>query len=55
MRSCGLGIQVSASSREPAYFHIKFEHVDVFIGVVSERISKVKAAELHELYEFERC
>ena len=33
---------------------VKKEHVDAFIEVVSERISKVKAAKLLELYEFER-
>jgi hypothetical protein len=33
---------------------VKKEHVDAFIEVVSERISKVKAAELLELYEFAR-
>lgn len=31
---------------------VKKEHVDAFIEVVSERISKEKAAELLELYEF---
>ena len=32
---------------------VKKEHVGAFIEVVSERISKAKAAELLELYEFE--
>jgi len=31
---------------------VKNEHVDVLAGVVGERISKVKAAELLELYKF---